>query len=285
MPDQIALVTDSTSDIPLQWREQYKIGVVPLTIIFGNQQYLDGVELTPEAFYERLVEDRAHPSTSQPTPLAFLEAFREAAANGAKQVLTILISEALSGTILSARQAALESPIPVTILNSKSTSLGLGWQVVAAARAREAGADLEGMVSAAKNALKKMAFYVSLNTIEFLSKGGRIGGAVKFLDSVISIKPMVYVNHETGAIAASMPSRSRKDAIDNLYKQFFKHIARDFPMHIAVLHNAAYQEAQNLAERIRREYSAAEIIIGIASPVLGVHSGPGALAIAGYSES
>ncbi|MHC1781939.1 MAG: DegV family protein [Anaerolineaceae bacterium] len=285
MPNQIALVTDSTCDIPLELREQYEIIVVPLTIVFGEQQYLDGIDLTAEAFYQRLAVDRTHPSTSQATPQAFHEAYRKAAARGAKQILTILISSAMSGTSQSARQAAEGFPIPVSIFDSKSNSMGLGWQVIAAARAREAGEELEGMIAAAMKAQKSMAYYITLDTIEYLSRGGRIGGATSFLNSVLKIKPMIYVNHESGTVAASLPSRSRKNAIENLYNQFFRHVAKELPLHIAVLHNAALQEAKMLAERIQRDYSPREIIISIVSPVLGVHTGPGALAICGYSES
>lgn len=285
MPSQIALITDSTCDIPPEWREKFEIIVVPLTIIFGSQQYLDGVDLTAEAFYQRLTEDRTHPSTSQPTPRAFQEAYQEAADRGAKQILAILISSAMSGTNLSARQAAEGFPIPVSIIDSKSNSMGLGWQVIAAARAREAGEGLEGMISAAMKAQKSMAYYITLDTIEYLSKGGRIGGAASLLNSILKIKPMISVNHESGTVAASLPSRSRKNAIENLYNQFFRHMTKELPMHIAVLHNSALQEAQALADRIQREFSPREMIISIVSPVLGVHTGPGALALCGYSES
>jgi DegV family protein with EDD domain len=284
MTNRIALVTDSTCDIPPAWREEYEIAIVPLTIIFGDEQYLDGVDLSAEAFYDRLLAQQVYPGTSQPTPRAFLEAYQAAAANGAEQVLVITISGAMSGTIQSAKQAAETSPIPVAILDSKSNSMGLGWQVIAAARAREAGADLDGMVAAALKAQKRMAYYITLDTIEYLSKGGRIGGAAKFLNSVLKIRPMIYVNHESGTVGAALPSRTRKDAIEALYTQFFRHLRTDLPAHITVLHNAALEEAQALADRIRRDFSPREIFISIVSPVLGVHTGPRALALCGYNE-
>jgi DegV family protein with EDD domain len=285
MKNRIALVTDSTCDIPAEWRDKYDIAVVPLTIIFGAQQYLDGIDLTAEAFYQRLSEDSTHPSTSQPTPQAFLDVYNQAAASGAEQILVITISAAMSGTNFSARQAAQQSGIPVFVVDSKSNSMGLGWQVMAAARAREAGEGLEGMIAAAEKAQKNMVYYITLDTIEYLSKGGRIGEAARFLNSVLKIKPLIYVNHITGTVAASLPSRSRKDAIENLYAQFFKHIITDLPMHITVLHNAALQEAQTLADRIQHDYSPKELIISIVSPVLGVHTGGRALALCGYTES
>lgn len=284
MPHQIALVTDSTCDIPAEWRSQNEITVVPLTILFGDQPYLDGVDLSAEQFYERLPVERHHPTTSQPTPRAFLEAYRTAAENGAKEVVAITISAAMSGTIGSARQAAEESPIPVHIIDSKNNSMGLGWQVIAAARARENGGDLSAMLAAAEQARGDMVYYIALDTIEYLSKGGRIADAARFLNSILQIKPLIYVNPETGTVGAAMPARSRKSSIDSLYKEFFRRIDPTRPTHITVLHNNALEEAQALAERVQSEYSPTELFISIVSPVLGVHTGPKAIALCGYSE-
>jgi DegV family protein with EDD domain len=284
MPHRIALVTDSTCDIPAAWVKQYDITIVPLTIIFGDQQYLDGVDLAPEAFYERLLKDPVHPTTSQPTPKAFLEAYQRAAAAGADEILTIVISSAMSGTITSARQAAQDFPIPVQIMDGKNNSMGLGWQVIAAARAQEAGGGMDAMLAAAEQVRKDIAYYISLDTIEYLSKGGRISEAARFLDSLLRIKPLIYVRPDTGTVGASLPARSRKAAIDGMYKEFFRHMNTTRPMHITVLHNAALPEAEEVAERVRSEYSPKELFISIVSPVLGVHTGPRAIALCGYSE-
>jgi DegV family protein with EDD domain len=284
MTHPIVLVTDSTCDIPSEWIEKYNIIVVPLTIVFGDQQYLDGVELSAEQFYERLPKEAHHPSTSQPTPKAFLDAFGKAAASGADEILVIVISSAMSGTIESARLAEKESAIPVHIVDSKSNSMGLGWQVIAAARAQEAGGGLDAMLVAVEQARKSMAYYISLDTIEYLSRGGRISEAAKFLDSILHIKPLIYVNHEKGTVGASIPSRSRKAAVEELFREFFHHIDTNRPLHLTVLHNNALQEAEALAERVRSEFSPKEIFISIVSPVLGVHTGPLAIALCGYTE-
>jgi DegV family protein with EDD domain len=281
---RIALVTDSTCDIPSEWIKQYNINVVPLTIVFGDQSYLDGIELPAQEFYERLPNETHHPTTSQPAPGAFLQAYRQAAAAGAEEILVITISSAMSGTIESARRAAEETPIPVHILDGKNNSMGLGWQVIAAARTQEAGGGLQEMIAAAERVRDSMVYYISLDTIEYLSKGGRIAEAARFLSSVLNIKPLIYVNHDTGTVGASIPARSRKSAIDGLYKEFFRHVEANLPLHITVLHNNALQEARELTERIAREYSPKEMFISIVSPVLGVHTGPRAIAICGYAE-
>jgi len=284
MPHPIALLTDSTCDIPAEWRQQYGITVIPLTIVFGEQTYLDGVDLPARDFYARLGTDPHHPTTSQPTASAFLEAYRRLAEQGATQIVVFTISSAMSGTIDSARSAAQEAPLPVEVVDSKTNSMGLGWQVIAAARVRESGGTLEQMLAAAQRVREREAYYISLDTIEYLAKGGRIAGAARFLNTVLQIKPMIYVNTETGAVGAGLPSRSRKTAVEALYKEFFKHIDTTRPMHITVLHNATDEEAAALAERVRQEYQPAELVINIVSPILGVHTGPRALALCGYAE-
>jgi DegV family protein with EDD domain len=284
MPHPISIITDSTCDIPAEWRQQYDITVIPLTIVFGEQTYLDGVDLQARDFYARLGTDPHHPTTSQPTASAFLEAYGRLAEQGATQIVVFTISSAMSGTINSARSAALESPAPVEVVDSKTNSMGLGWQVIAAARVRDNGGTLEQILAAARRVREREAYYISLDTIEYLAKGGRIAGAARFLNTVLQIKPMIYVNTETGAVGAGLPSRSRKTAVEALYKEFFKHIDTSRPMHITVLHNATDEEAAALAERIQQEYHPAELFINLVSPILGVHTGPRALALCGYAE-
>jgi DegV family protein with EDD domain len=284
MMHPIALVTDSTSDLPKEWVQQYDISIIPLTIIFGDQQYLDGVELAAEDFYARLLTDSIHPSTSQPSPEAFLQVYHRLAHEGAREIVVFTISSAMSGTIESARRAARDSSIPVHIVDSKNNSMGLGWQVIAAARAREAGGGLEEMLAAAEQARRSMAYYISLDTIDYLSRGGRISEAARFLNSVLRIKPLINVRPDTGTVGASIPARSRKSAIEGLYKEFFRHINARLPLHITVLHNAALEEAQELAARVQREFQPKELFISIVSPVLGVHTGPRAIALCGYAE-
>jgi DegV family protein with EDD domain len=285
MTQPIALVTDSTCDIPEEWIKQYDISIVPLTIAFGDQQYLDRVEMTSEMFYQRLPVDPKHPTTSQPSPKAFLDAFRQAAEKGAKEIITITISSLMSGTILSARQAAQESPIPVQVVDGRNNSMGLGWQVMAAARAQEAGGGLDAMLAAAEQARKAMVYYVSLDTIEYLSRGGRISEAANFLSSILNIKPMIYVRPDTGTVAPSIPSRSRKNALESLFREFFRHFLPGQTMHLTVLHNGALEEAQQMVEKIRGVYSPKELFITITSPVLGAHTGPRAVAIVGYADN
>ena len=195
MTHKIALLTDSTCDIPRELLDKYDIQVIPLTIIWGEEQFRDGVDLTAEDFYKRLEEDPTIPTTSQPTPQQMVQAYDAAKSKGAEQILIITISKAMSGTHESAKAAAELVDLPVTVLDSKANSMSLGWQVLAAARAREQGGDLQAMVSAADKARSTMVYIITLDTLEYLHKGGRIGGASHFIGNLLNLKPQISVDH------------------------------------------------------------------------------------------
>jgi DegV family protein with EDD domain len=284
MTHRIALVTDSTCDIPPEWLKKYLITVIPMTLIFGEEQLLDGIQITPKEFYERILHDPIHPSTSQPTPEVFLAAYKKMASSGADEIIAMVISSAMSGTYSSALQASQQMDIPVHVYDSLNNSMGLGWQVIAAARTREQGGDADAMLAAAQKIRGRMVYYITLDTIEYLSRGGRIGGAVKFLDSVLKIKPLVYVRPDTGTVAAGIPARTRASALQGMYREFFSHMDTKGKMHITVLHNNAENEACEVEEKVKREYAPEELFISIVNPTLGAHTGPRAVALCGYSE-
>jgi DegV family protein with EDD domain len=284
MNKTIALITDSTCDLPRQYLEQYNIEVVPLTIIWGEEQFRDGVDLSPEDFYQRLVKDPVIPTTSQPTPQEMVQAFESVKEKGADEIVILTISSAMSGTYTSASRAAELLDIPVHVLDSRANSMSLGWQVLADARAREKGGDVQAMLSAAEKARGSMVLMISLDTLEFLHKGGRIGGASHFIGTLLNLKPQITVNHHSGEVEGGRRSRTRKKALADLYTDFFAQIDSGKSLRVAVLHNAALEEAEEIANQIREEFQPEELIIGIVSPVLGVHTGPGAVAICGYTE-
>ncbi|MHC1740460.1 MAG: DegV family protein [Anaerolineaceae bacterium] len=285
MSHKIAIVTDSTNDLPVEFREKYQIYVVPLSIVWGENIYLDGVELKAEDFYARLSSDSEIPTTSQPTPKEFLDKYQQAFQDGAEEIVAITISSAMSGTIGSARTAAQGFKIAVQVFDSKANSMGLGWQVLAAARARELGGDSKQMIDAANQVRMNLHYHIILEGIDYLVRGGRIAGAARYIGGLLHLKPQIRVNHESGSVEAGGISRTRTQAIEGLYSSFFKQVDTSKPLHIAVLHNAAVEEAELLAQRVKQEFAPKELIISIVSPVLGVHTGPKALAICGYAES
>ena len=284
MNKNIALITDSTCDLPLNYIKQYDIEVVPLAIIWGEEQFRDGVDLAPEDFYRRLETDQVIPTTSQPTPQEMVQVYEKAKKNGAEEIVILTISSAMSGTHESAKKAAELVDVPVHVQDSKSNTMSLGWQVLAAARAREAGGDVQSMLSAAKQARENMVLMISLDTLKFLHKGGRIGGASHFIGTLLNLKPQITVNHQSGEVEGGRRSRTRKKALIDLYSDFFAQIDSNKNLRVAVLHNAALEEAEEIANRIQQEFHPEELVLGFVSPVLGVHTGPRAVAICGYTE-
>lgn len=281
---KIAIITDSTCDIPAVWRAQFNLKVVPLTITWGEEQFRDGVDLTAEEFYARLPQTNIHPITSQPPPQAFSDAYSQVVSEGAQEILVFTISSAMSGTAQSAHQAAVDIAVPVTVVDSKSNSMGLGWQVLTAARALARGKTAAEAVEAADRVRKRLIYLITLDTIEYLDRGGRIGGAAQFLGNLLKIKPLIYVNPESGKVEAGIPARTRSKAVDGLYKDFFHRIHGQENLHLVVLHNGAPDEAEQLAERVHLDHEPVELFISLTSPILGAHTGPRALALCGFYE-
>ena len=162
--------------------------------------------------------------------------------------------------------------------------MSLGWQVLAAARAREEGLTAEEMIARADTVRGKLVQIVCLDTLEYLHRGGRIGSAQRFIGGLLDIKPLVQINHETGLVEACGQARTRRKSIELLLERFFGELDTGKPMHVAVLHGNAPDEAAALAERIRTTYAPKELLVNITGPVLGVNTGPGALALCGYTD-
>lgn len=281
---KVALITDSTCDIPRDLVERYGIAVVPMSVVWGSESFRDRIDMEPRAFYRRLTDDPEYPTTAQPTPEDFLGVCETAIGDGAEEVVIVTISGELSGAFASAQQAATMAERPVHVVDSKGTTMGLGWQVLAAARAREAGGDAMAMVRAADEVRRSAALYVCLDTLEYLHKGGRIGGATRLIGSLLNVKPLVYVDRETGRVEAAGRVRTRRRALRTLYQRFFEQLDTEKPLRIAVFHGDAPQDAERIAERIEREHAPVELLIDITGPVLGVHTGPRAIALCGYHE-
>jgi len=284
MNKNIALVTDSTNDLPLNLREEYKLIIVPLYIIWGKDEYRDGIDIHHAEFYERLPKEKELPKTSQPTPQDYLTAYQTARSQGADEVVAITISSILSGTFSSATQAAAQVDFPVHVYDSKSTTLSMGWQILAAARSRAAGADAAGMVAAADQVRQRMTLLVLLDTLEYLHKGGRIGGAARFLGTALNLKPQVYIDHETGKVEAGERTRTWEKAKQAMISSFFKKAGTGRNLRVGVLYTDALADANRLAETIRSAYNPVEMYVENASPVLGVYTGPGTLGLCGYYE-
>jgi DegV family protein with EDD domain len=192
----VRIVTDSTADIPLTVAEELGITVVPLTVSFGNESYLDGVELDNETFFQKLQASKTLPKTSQPPPGAFQEAFMRLIDEGADGIVAVLLSSKLSGTYssaLTARDTLSEDyqRVPIELIDSHSVSMGVGYTAMQAAQEAKQGASLETIKEHAVDRLERTRILFALDTLEYLSKGGRIGGASALVGNILSIKPIL----------------------------------------------------------------------------------------------
>jgi DegV family protein with EDD domain len=281
----IEILADSTCDIPQDLVEQYHIGIIPQIVIWDNREYRDRIDLQPEEFYQRFQCDPQRPTTSLPGMPAFLTAYEQAAQRrGASQLVVLTISSAMSGTYQMALEAARRVEIPVHVVDSKGPTMSLGWQTLAAARARDRGASLAEILETVEAVRSRLVQVVAMHSLEYLKTGGRLGGATKWAGIMLKIKPLVGINHDTGLVEPVTIARTQNGLVEAMYENFFKRLGPGPTLHVAVLHGNVADEAQELARRIRREYSPAELLVNITGPVLGVNTGPGALALCGYRD-
>lgn len=277
---RIAVITDSTCDIPPELIEEHQIVVVPLYLIWGTEELLDGCDIDAETFYTRLPSDPIHPKTSFPGPEAFVEAIQQ---SDASEAVIIVISSQLSGTVNSVLAARGLVDVPVHVVDSRSVSMGLGWQVLAAARARDQGGDAEAMVRAAHRVLEHSSTFVTVDTLEYLHRGGRIGGAAKLLGTALQLKPLLTLD-EAGRIQPAENTRTRKKALRSIVEATLTRLDTDRPMRVAVTHGNTEDDARAVLEEILIHCQPVETIFAQATPIIGVHTGPGAIAICGHND-
>ena len=192
----VCVVTDSTADIPSETLDELGISVVPLKVIFGDEEFIDGVTMQAPEFYERLVEDNVFPTTSQPSPGEFMEMYTKLLEQH-DGIVSIHISAELSGTIDSANEACTQMGAAgeaVRVVDSRSASMGFGLVVLEAARAARAGDDLDSVASLAEGLVPRSGVIFLLDTLEYLRKGGRIGAASAFLGTLLRFRPLLYLD-------------------------------------------------------------------------------------------
>lgn len=280
----IGILTDSTCDIPQPLLDQYDITVIPNTLIWGGRQYRDRVDLTPQEFYRRLATDPQRPTSATPSQPDFQRAYREVVRKGASELVVLTISSAMSGVYQLALKAAEQAGVPVSVIDSKGPTMTLGWQVLAAARAREAGATRAEILEQVARVRNNLMQLVSMNTLEYLQRGGRIGNAVKWVGILLQVKPLVSINHQTGLVEPVSLARTHSAGVELMYDRFTAFLGGKPNLHIAVLHGDVLAEAERLAARLRAQLNPSELLINMTGPVLGLNTGPGALALCGYAE-
>lgn len=276
---KVALVTDSTAYIPQSLVDQHHIHVAPQVLVWGDETYQDGVDIQPDDFYRRLRTAKVMPSTSQVTPSSFYKIFKNLVEED-YQVLAILISQDLSGTITSAQQAKeMLGNIPVEIVDSRTTAMAMGFHVLAAARAAEQGATLAECKQLAEKARNHTGVVFAVDTLEFLHRGGRIGTGTRYMGAALSIKPIFEIRE--GRVEPLERVRTRKKSLQRLQEIIEERIAGQTPVRLATLHANAYQDACDLLASANGNFSRVEeSILSTVSPVVGTHAGPGTVGLA-----
>ncbi len=276
---KIALVTDSTGYIPKELTDQYGITVAPQILIWGKESFEDGVTIQPAEFYSRLQKATVMPTSSQVTVAKFQEIFQHLLDQD-YQVLAVLLSAKLSGTINSAVQAKemLPGGAPVEIFDSNTTAMAMGFQVLAAARAAEQGASLPECVKVAQEAAKHTGVFFVVDTLEFLHRGGRIGGGSRFLGTALNIKPILEIRN--GIVDAVERVRTRKKSLLRLIELIEGQVKGKSSIRLATLHANAAEDAQMVLEEANKRVGAVESIFSEVSPVVGVYAGPGTVGLA-----
>lgn len=275
---KVAIVTDSTAYIPQENLQPYQIRVAPQVLIWGEQTYEDGVDISPSEFYNRLKTAKIMPSTSQVTPAKFAKIFGELLDQDC-QILAMLISEKLSGTIASAVQAIESFPgAPIEIVDTNTTAMAMGFQVLTVARAAEQGASLAECKALAEEARKHTGVVFAVDTLEFLHRGGRIGTASRFLGTALNIKPILEVTG--GRVEAVERVRTRQKSLERLLELTEERIAHRQPVRLATLHAQSPEDARTLLEMGKQRFGAVEHIFSEVSPVVGTHTGPGTVGLA-----
>jgi DegV family protein with EDD domain len=277
---KIAFVTDSTAYIPSDLCKQHNITVVPQILIWGEQTYQDGVDIQPDEYYVRLKTAKIMPSTSQASIVTMQNTFKNLVDKGF-DVVGIFISAKLSGTMQSAtqgREALGKQAEKVTLIDSQSTAMAMGFQVLTVARAAQAGASLKECLALAEKAREHSGVYFAVDTLEFLHRGGRIGGGARFIGTALNMKPVLAVLD--GRVEAVERIRTKGKAIERVIEVVQEQVKGKSNIRLAALHANSEAEAKSLLEKAAQQMGAIESILTEVSPVVGTHTGPGTVGLA-----
>jgi len=272
---RIRVVTDSASDLPREIAQRLEIDIVPLTIRFGDEEFVDRVDLTPEAFWAKCKASKTLPETAAPSPGAFQASYERAKSDGCDGVVVLTLSSLLSATHQSATLGAeaVEGLIPVKVIDTLNVSMGQGLLVIEAAELAKSGASIEEIVAHTEQLIKRSGVVATLDTLDHLIKGGRIGGAKALLGQVLSIKPLIELKE--GVVAEAGRQRTRAKALAAVANTAAGHAPlRRF----ALIHGAASDVAtlEALVRDIKTEHP---LIVTDIGPVVGTHGGPGIIGL------
>lgn len=277
----VKIVTDSTSDIPAPLAQMLGITIVPVHVFFGRESFLDGIDLTPTTFYQKLESSPHHPTTSQPAVGDFVKAYEGLIESGADGIVSVHISSKISGTFSSAKRAAEISgkQAAIEVIDSGFNSIGLGLIAIAAAKIAHAGENLHAVAEGARKAIAQTDMYGIFDTLKYVVRGGRISKTKATVASIIGVKPMLKFSD--GAILQGGLARTYNKGIEKLV-EFVKN--KTGIVSLAIAHSAVPEEAKKLKAILGKYFSEEQIIITELGPALGAHGGPGVLLVAVQSQ-
>ena len=272
---RVAVVADSTCHLPEGWAERYGITIVPVQVVIGGQSY-DETDEDRAMEVVAALRDRQMVTTSRPSPVSFLRAYRDAQTAGATGVVVVTLSAELSATHDSAVVAAGEAGVPVEVVDSRSVAMGLGFVAVTAARVAAAGGSLARVVGAARRRAAKLSVLFYVDDLEYLRRGGRISGTRAAVGQMLQVKPLLQV--VDGRVESLEQVRTSARALARLVDLTVE-LAGQEPIDISVQHLAGEARAESLAEELRRRLPAADVVVGVVGGVVAAHVGPGLVAV------
>ena len=279
---KIIVVTDSSAYIPDELMSGMDIHVIPLSLIWDEDRLLDGIDIQPQAFYDRLRTSKSLPTSSQPSAKEFENFFLECGKD-CDAIVAVLVSTKISGTIACAEAALNEiHDLPIRIVDSHSSSMGLGFVVLAAARAAAAGKSIEEVVLAAERMRDNVHLLFVVDTLEYLHRGGRIGGAKRLFGTVLQIKPILHF--EDGLIQPHSQARTRKKALEQMLATAEERLSGRAMVEACVVNIDCRSDGEALVEMVKDRFQLENIYLSDCSPVVGTHVGPGGLGLAYYPE-
>ena len=277
---KVAIVTDSTSSLPKEYQERYNISVVPQVLIWGDKSYEDGIDILADEFYRKLADSKTLPTTSQVSVMNMKTTFERLLTQG-YDVMGVFLSSKLSGTIQSAiqgRESLDSGQEKVHIFDSQTSSMALGFQALAIARAASEGASAKECLALAEKIRETTGIFFMVDTLEYLHRGGRIGGAQRLVGTALNLKPILTI--KDGKVEAAERVRTKGKALDRLVKIIGEQCKGKGPIHLASLSANAAEDARSILTAASLYMEVSETISTELSPVLGTHTGPGTVGLA-----
>ncbi len=279
---KIAIVTDSSANLPPEVAQAHGIYVVPLTLYWEGKAYRDGIDITPAEFYRRLRTAATLPTTAGPAVGDFLAVYRRLSEQ-AEAIVSLHLPPNLSSVFSAAHLAAQEvKEVPVRVVNCKTAAMGQGFVVLAAARAAQQGGTLEEVLACTETVSKRVRVYATLERLDYLQRSGRVPALASLASSLLHINPIFCLDGESGAGLVEIP-RTRRRAVARLVELMAAQ-AGDRPVHVAIFQADVPAEAEALRALIAAQFRCTELYMTDFTPVMGAHTGPGVLGVAFYTE-